>query len=393
MEYYNWLKSYNIDVRNVLKLSRRINTHLEMNSNSYLYLRRIEVGSTVRYEMRVEHFKHVIYRKSEDIGQEFVIISKFLNDEQKLNKFPPKILPVTLNGQDIVWQPAGNGVEEAIIHFKKEDQDGESDFYSRSDLIAILSWLYVDYQVGNLNSKIAATELITKKLLAFQAPDPSTLDLDDDEDETDVLEQIGDNGRVGVRKEKDPFRRNMMQIKRLVTNLATHPTNLMDGGAAAAIAGVEYPYSGVAPEAIDLEMNRDTKHQEFQLDKAVANICMVMGWSPELLMYRQTKTNMGGNLLYDIFTVKNESTVRPRANTFEDFWNGIFDQIKARESAPSQFDQYGIQFPDVIQEMIDKFKGSGTSTNIGENPVRDGADINPDDNGQNPDDDGAGGEA
>jgi len=370
LEYFNWLKERNISPRHVLQMSRRINWHLYVNGNSYLLIRRIEVGSTVRYEMKVIHYKHFMYRKSEDIGQEFGLISKFLDDPVMLEKHPPKILPVTLNGEAIVWENIKPGVEEAIIHFKKEDQDGESDFYARPDILSVLTWLYVDFQLGNLNSKVAATELITKKILAFQAPDPATVEEGDEEDE-EILEELSEQG-IAVKKRKNTqFHENMMVLKNLVTNISTHPTDTMGGRQASSIAGIQFPFSGQPPTAIDLEMNRDTTHQEFQLDKAVTCICANLGWSPELLMIRRTTTTLGGNLLYDIFTMKNESTIRPRANTFEDFWNGILEQIRERENAPRSFDGYGIRFPDVITEMIDRFKGTGGRADIGENPVRD----------------------
>jgi len=369
VEFDTWLKERNIKFRNVLKLSRRMNSHLEANSNTWLYVRRITSGDAIRYDMKVKHYKHVFYYPSQDIGQEFVLITKWITDKQKMEKFPPKILPVTKNGETIVWHNAGDGVQEAIIHIQKEDQDGESDYYSRSDLIPILTWLYVDFQVGNLNSKTSATEMISKKILAFQAPDPAAIE--EEEQDEEVLEELVDNDiAVKVRK-PSMFRRNMAILKELVTNLSAHPSLQKDGSKSASIAGLEYPHSGVPPTPIDLEMNRDTKHQEFQVEKAVRYICTVLGWSPELLGVQPTKTNLGGNLLYDLFTMKNEATVRPRANYFEDLWNDLFDQIKELDGAPAVFNDYGICFPDVIAEMIAKFKGDNKSANIGENPVRD----------------------
>ena len=99
-------------------------------------------------------------------------------------------------------------------------------------------------------------------------------------------------------------------------------------------------------------------------------------------MVRQTKTNLGGNLLYDIFTMKNETTIRPKALEFEDLWNSVFNQIKERESADRTFQNYGIKFPDVITEMISRFKGNDSSADIGENPVREESDPNAQEDGE-----------
>ena len=88
---------------------------------------------------------------------------------------------------------------------------------------------------------------------------------------------------------------------------------------------------------------------------------------------RQAKTNLGGNLLYDLFTMKNEATIEPRQGRFEDLINQILAQILERESGPADFQGYGLKFPDIITRMIEKFKGSPNNTD----PSRQGDETQP----------------
>ena len=114
--------------------------------------------------------------------------------------------------------------------------------------------------------------------------------------------------------------------------------------------------SRVAPTPINLETNRDTKHQIFQLDTAIKRICSMLGWAPELTSLLQAKTNLGGNMLYEILTQKDISTIIPDQFFFQNIWNGILVQLLAMENAQNQFAGYGIEFPRVIASMIEQLK-------------------------------------
>lgn len=362
IRYQAWLSERNITTRNLIKAFRRIDLHQEASGNAYLVIRRIQVGETTRYDFMVPHYKHCAYlapRETDPEPFDFLIISKFLGDIEKMKKFPPTVLAATQEGERITWNTTDQANEEkAVIHFKKENHDDESDYYARPDILSVLTWLYTEYQLGTQSSKVSATDLITKIILAFQAPDPNTMP---EEDPDDDLPEIGANGWIG-KGSKDYFERNMMVLKQLTSNLGRHPAAQDYGDAAASIAGVEYPFSGVPPTSIPLDMNRDTTHHQWQSDQAIGHICQVLRWAPELTSVRQTKTNLGGNLLYDIFTMKNETVINPKQERYQDSINDILAQILERDGGPSEFDNYGFQFPDIISEMIEKFKGAGSTT-------------------------------
>ena len=361
VEFAQFLSGLGIKLTNIRKLSKRIKSHMDVTGNAYLKIRRITVGGTVRYFMEVPHYKHVAYLNSKDPNERFLIISKFLNNEQLMNKYPPEILRATQAGEELKWSSFARGDDRAIIHIKNDSDDDESDYYARPDILTCLTWMYVDFQLGNLNSKVAATDLITKKLLAFEAPDPNTFPVEDD-----IPSELDENGNIG-RKKLSQFQSNMLVLKNLVSNLGTHPSTIGPGmNPSAAIAGVQYPHGGHAPTVIDLEMNGNTDHHTWQADRATATICGVLGWVPELIGMRTAKATLGGNLIYDLFSIKNVSTVQPAKNFFQDLWNDVIGQICEDNSGPTEFKDYGIQFPDVISEMIEKINAAKEQPNAAE---------------------------
>lgn len=342
-----FLSDYNITLPQIRKLSKRIDQHLAVCGNAYLRIRRIQEGSTTKYFLSVPHYKHVAYMKSQDRGERFLIVSKFLGDLTLMSKYPPLVIPATQAGDQINWSTTESGVEEAVIHVKIDEDSDESDYYARPDILAALTWLYTDFQLGNLNSKIAATELITKVILAFQAPDPNSLP-----DDEPIEVEIGEGGNIGG-KQLDYFERNVLILKNLTSNLGSNASNMDAAQAAHSIAAIEYPFGSQEPTPIPLEMNRDTAHQTWQSDQATAMICATLGWAPELVGMRKASATLGGNLIYDLLTMKNMSTIKPRQIFFQDLWNGILGQINQREGGG--YDNYGIRYPDVVEELLTQF--------------------------------------
>lgn len=344
VDYANFLTDLGISLTQLRKLSKRIKHHLDVCGNAYLKLRRITVGGTTKYFLSVPHYKHVAYLRSIDPGERFLVISKFMGNEELMIKYKPEVLLATMAGDTIEWTQVDDE-ERAIIHIKIDSDEDESDYYARPDILSCLTWLYVDYQLGNLNSKIAATDIITKVLLAFEGPDPNAGFL---ESEVDA------DGNIGGKMTQ--FQRNMLTLKKLMTNIGLHPSPTDATTASGSIAGIEYPHGGHAPTPIKLDVNRDVAHQTWQSEEATAVICGTMGWASELIGRRAAKATLGGNLLYDMFTIKDMSTIQPTKNFFQDLWNDLLTQICELEGGQKEFKGYGIEFPDVIGEMIGKLK-------------------------------------
>ena len=354
VNFATWLAGLGIGVRTITRLSKRMKHHLAVSGNAYLMIKRYRVGSAVRYVLEVPFYSHCAYLRSRDEGEQFLIVSPWIGNDQNLAKYPPMILRATQMDSPLRWMKTGRGEETAILHVKADTDEEESPYYARPDIIHCLPALYTDYQLDNLNSKIAAAELISKIILAFQAPDPNTLDSGDDDDDG-FAEQI--NGKLG-RKKGSPFQEMMLQLKAVATNMASHPST-MGAGAAASFAGIQYPYGDKAPTPIQLEVNRDTKHQIFQTETSVRRICAATGWAAELLGMIPAKATLGGNMLRDILIQKEISTIAPDQFFFANMWNGVLAEIKMEENAPAEFATYGIQFPRVIGEILEQVKEQG----------------------------------
>jgi hypothetical protein len=376
-EYLDFLTSLNISLVGIIDRLKNVLRYEKDNGNAYIHLKRVTVGDSVKYFIKTPHYKHCAYLETKDPGIEFIIISKHLakdNAEELLKKFPPTIIRATRYGEDlsVKWDKTGSGVEEAIIHIFNTEHNDEGDIYGRPKINSVLTWLYTDFQVGNLNSKVAATELITKKILAIEAPDPRTIpNPGDGYQETEITSNGNSVGStVKTVKKEDYFERNKRVLREVTTNLGSE-------NQVSAIGLIEYPHSKQPPTDIELEVNRDTKHHSWQMETASSVICSVLQWSSELTNIRQAKANLGGNLLYDLFTIKNTTTIRPLQAWLENIANYVLDQICIKEEANADFKTYGIQLPDIISGMIQEFKGDPAIVNPLANAPADPADPDP----------------
>ena len=290
MEYRNYLASRGISFRQVLKICRKMLRSLKDCGNAYFGIKCVRVGDAVQYSFQYLHYKQTAYLNSTDDGIEFLINSRSWADEY-LQKHDPKIVRVSQYDDPLKWDTIGDGIEYAIIHIQSDDDNDESEFYARPDIIACLDWLFVDYRLANLNSKIANTDVVSKTLLAFEAPDPNTLDDADDAE----LKSVNNAGKAG--KKDDYFDRNMYALRQITTNLGDHDKT-------SSIGAMEYPHGGKPPTKVDLELNRDTKHHAWQQTTANKVITGILGWHSMLTNFTDAKANLGGNVLMDIFVQK-----------------------------------------------------------------------------------------
>lgn len=353
ISYGAYLGEIGLPAPKLIKLSRRIDNFLDISGNAFLWVKRSRLNGKTAYTFEVPHFLHVGYSRSAEglFGDDrLALISPYLGDKQKILEHGYDLVRVTPEGEELRWGMNEDGIEETIIHITRQENNSRSSYYERSPLISLLPWLYVDYEVGVLTSKIAATDIITKKILAFEAQDPNTLPMTSGE-----VKDINNIGEIG-RKDVDYFTRNMMILRELTTNLGSHANapGQMSGEdvkkAANVLAGIEYPYGSKEPIQIDLEVNRDVKYQDWQVNQASAVICGRMGWNNTLLGFREAKANIGGNVLKDLFVLANIRTVIPKQVEMAMIWDNLLLQLKEGE----QFAGYAIRFGDVVGEILEQ---------------------------------------
>ena len=371
LAYSNLLKSYNINLASVSGWSKKLIRYLKDSGNAYIKLKRVTIGDISQYFIDVLHYRQVAYLEAaKGESEDYVIYTKIWN-EKYWEKNPPLLVRVTKQNADIKWDITEEGVECAIIHVQTDSDNDPSDFYSRPDIIAVLDWLYVDIELGSLNGKIAGTEIITKKILAFEAPDPNTIDPDDDTfSETEVIasDTQSINGTIAAgavvtkTKKEDYFDKNMRRLRMLTTQLGGYDE-------VNSLAGVEYPFGQKQPIPIDIEVNRDTNHHKFQCETAASKVCSNLNWSPVLNFDKEANSGIGGNVLKDLFVIGNEGTIIPIQSEISTIWNNIFSQILTAQNVGSEFIQYGIKFPDIISRLVEKLSKASTSVTITEPAV------------------------
>ena len=340
------LQQRGIDLISLLKVVDQVEEHLTANGNAYIRIIRVREGGATTYRIGVLHYLHVAYGENEQ-GQRVIVASQWLDDEDEMKRKGALLfVPTQAYASAINWTRI-DGTDQAVIHIKSETLAGTSGLFQRSPLLSFLPQLYTDYQMGVLSSKIAATDLVTKKILAFQGPDPNSLPEGDDPGQ---MEQINSRGDIGARATGDYFQRNMLILRELTSNLGRHPAEEGQGRAPATLAGIEYPHGSEPPVTIDLEINRDTAYHTFQTEKAASIICASIGWALELTSIRQAKATLGGNLLRDMFVLKNEVTIKPKQRWYENLLLWLIDLILS-DSGQTE-NAYMLRFENSIEAII-----------------------------------------
>lgn len=353
------LQERGMDLISLLKVVDQIEEHLTANGNAYLRIIRVREGGAVTYRISVLHYLHVAYGENEE-GQRVIIASQWLDDEDEMKKKGALLfVPTQAHAGAINWTRI-DGTDQAVIHLKSETLAGTSGLFQRSPLLAFMPQLYTDYQMGVLSSKIAATDLVSKKILAFQGPDPNSLPEGEDPGQ---MEQINSRGDIGARATGDYFQRNMLVLRELTSNLGRHPAEEGQGRAPATLAGIEYPHGSEPPITIDLEINRDTAYHTFQTEKAASIICAALGWALELTSIRQAKATLGGNLLRDMFVLKNEVTIKPKQQWYENFLAWLIDAVLS--DSGQMENAYMLRFENNVDDIIENIGQSSAPAQEG----------------------------
>ena len=344
-----------INLIDLLKVCGQVEEHLNANGNAYVRVIRVRQGEVTVYRISVLHYLHIAYGENES-GQRVIIASQWLDDEEEMKRKGALLfVPTQAYAGALIWNKIA-GTEQAVIHIKAETQAGTSGLFERSPLLAFLPQMYTDYQMGVLSSKIAATDLVTKKILAFQGPDPNSLPEGDDPGQ---MQELNSRGDLGAKATGDYFQRNMLILRELTTNLGRHPAEEGYGKSPATLAGIEYPHGSQPPVTIDLEINRDTAYHTFQTEKAGTIICASIGWALELTSIRQAKATLGGNLLRDMFVLKNEVTIKPKQQWYENLLIWLVDSVLSDSGVTENM--YMVRFENTIEDVIERIGQSNTA--------------------------------
>ena len=324
------LKALGIHPLEILKHSKKIESDWIDSGNLFLRIRIInspETGTIV--EFKPLPYTQVAFKRNKryEIDKEVYYTKKWSEEYWEENEKPDKYPVTPYLAEEMKWnefeiKATKTTVKETVVHVMNQNDD--SDYYGRPDLLAVLDWAFVEINYGQLVNKISNTEILTKTILAFQSPDPATM-------------------RGGAETIKDAFKNMMKDLRIFMTNKGSRKE-------AKSMVGIRYPYSGTPPTPIDLEVNRNEDYQESSLEQAKNFLYSNLGWSPILTGAERQKSGLGSNLLLNTFVTYYNSTIIPKQMFYADIWNWILCEV-LKETNNIEID-WGIQFTSLAKKVI-----------------------------------------
>ena len=296
--FLEWLKDLGITLPATIDCVNQLNSSLLDSGNAYMLIRIVKVGSTHQVYMFPLHYTQCAYLATK-AGEVKKIINTEVWSEEWWKTKKPLLVSASHPGKPFNWDVKRNGaVKETILHISSGK--GKSKYYGRPDILPVLYWMFVEFQMANMSVKTSMSEYTAKKVLAFEEPDPTR--------------------RKGTTNSGFTFRKKMDALRKLTTNEGNFDESKT-------IAAVQYPHGGKPPTAITLEVNRDTAYAEYQWDKASGLIHAVNGWDRTLTNIVTPKAAIGGNIYKDLFQIKGVSTIKPMQTFWQNVLSDIFDSI------------------------------------------------------------------
>jgi len=334
------------------EIGKLLNRQYMDSGNAYLRIKRTTIAGVTRYMLFADHYLNCSYLIPEP-GEEdlnLVLVSPYLMDVNKLKETRDfRILQAVFPGDPLIWTKTGNGIEEALIHIKNKNGSDKRTTYGRSEQIPLILPMMTDYYYRLLSGKIAATDLISKKMIVVEAPPPEVDEFDEDD--------IDEDGTTEAKKDKlSQFDRNVQSLRQITSNLG-------DADVAASVGLLEIPNGSQMPVGLDLEVNRDKAFQEYSLEIAIRTIFSGNGWSSDLSNITTAPSGIGGNIIIDMLTIKRITKILPS----QEFWTTVFNTVINDIAQAEGLEGYGIKFEDKMQKLIDSLKGKNENSQQGQN--------------------------
>jgi len=326
-QFEELLFSIGIDLSAVIDHTEVIFDNYSDTGNAYVLIRLSRVNSTWNVKIEPIHPKNAAYLRSKRGTANRIVNTPYWSED-----FWAKKKPFLAFGSDIrsdfVWNRKRNGdVLETIVHIKRKAD--ASPYYGRPAILSVLESLYVEHAGKQKDCKVAGTELISKMILAMEEPPPNR---------KVVKRKTGKEGVYNHDLDSASYK-----LRQLTTN---------EGEKARTIALMNYPSGAQPPTPIPLEVNRDHQFDKHMVDKHASAIYSIWDWDRQLTGATPAKANIGGNIILDLFTVKNTSVVTPNQRFYENIWGRIFTEI-GKITNPGET-MRTIKFPNLIDELVDR---------------------------------------
>ena len=302
----------------IIRLSREMLDVDTRQGNMYLQITALTVGGRVKgVKLKSIDQKNILYLANSSTA----LVTEFF-DPTWWAKKAPEVLPISTLQGGANWKKVGNDYT-TVLHITT-NAAGQN-FYGRPSILSVMDSLLAEYRTLVLNSKIANTETIAKLMMFFE--------------EMPIERQRG----LSQKDKQDQFGLRMAGIRELGTNEGKSPKS---------IVALEYPNGTNQPLVTPVQVNRDVNYAEFTLNNAASVIYAVCGWSKELTGQVQVKTGIGANILYDLFVIKNVSTIIPIQERFENIWHWVITELYTLADLEAPI--YNIKFQDNISVLVSK---------------------------------------
>ena len=328
------LRGMGISLPVLLDTCKQIQAQLNRDNNALLVIQVATVEGASWVRLSVPDAQCWGYWRNDELpeGERVVLVSKFLTKETELQKHEPAAYRVTGMGRPFRWTQDGDVLSAAVHIVRGKVDDGT--LYARTDRVPDLNNLATDYLLTDKFAKDASTDLVARTILAFQRPERK-------------FEKIDPNTEEPV----DEFTQFVSQLRELTTRQGNKPSSMV---------ALEYAAGANPPVNIPLDVNRDTDYQTFSRKSVQADICGALGWSPVLNFSEQAATNLGGNLLYDLFEVIGMTTVESIQCFYEELTGQLFEELAAVGVQGAQ--GYQLKFANLVTDFVERVRGNRTES-------------------------------
>lgn len=323
IDFISFLEDSGIDQETIIEISNELFRDLNRAGNAFLHYREAVVDGVFKVSLKVVHPLLAMYINNKDDEPKSLVISSDYFIYGRYMK-PPKVVRVYPD-----FSEDEEGVVETIFVLKNKRDF--SDYYGRPKSLQAILPMWAEWNTYNQIGKITSTDFVSRALVVLPRP-PKSVD-------TPLWDQANRLGDLGVA------------LKSLTTNRG-------DYSEADSMGVLYYPPNGQKPDVLKFDINRDYEWTDMTLDKLSGAIYASVGWSRVLTSQNEPSAGIGGNVMMDVFKVKNTSTIKPVQKQIAQFWKKTVFKRLIELSGRQDYEEYSIEFYDKIQELIDSVKDS-----------------------------------
>lgn len=356
--YWRQMAEYGLHKSTFVDLAKTIYKHEDDCGNAYVKITIVKVGDSIKINFKPLHYRKTAYLFTKGFEAKQIIYTPVWSEDYWRTTQKPEILPASFIGEDFNWKESANKFE-TILHLR--ELSDMSDFYGYSATESLLYWMYVEHINADVSVKIAATEVVSKTLLAFEEEDPAKKVRTKTGQNTGPAQNTND-----LVKPKSALQVRMEALRKLTTTEGDKPS---------VIAGITYPFGTKAPIAIKLELSRDWEFDANLVTKASSHIYQAHKWYRELTGFVQQRAGIGSNMIRDLMIVAGSKAILPQQLEKSDMFAFIFGQLEKITKKPFLGT---IVFPNLVDKLVEQIniangKAGGLNNAVSGTPVDSGS--------------------